>query len=169
MVRLLQSDHFLEWVVVLLPYTVYMIRAGMNSLLTLGQHRVDRDFDERDAMSFADPQTITINAIPNTLPRVSSGINTGSFSKDDGTVRLTVSHSYGKRNRRTVRVDHSKIAPDPLISSTSVKYSMSTYIVCDTPITGYSIAEQKQIVDALTAYLTASSGARATQLLGGEN
>jgi hypothetical protein len=31
------------------------------------------------------------------------------------------------------------------------------------------VAEQKQIVDGLTAYLTASSGARVTQLLGGEN
>jgi hypothetical protein len=46
---------------------------------------------------------------------------------------------------------------------------MSVYLVVDTPKTGYTVAEQKQIVDALTAYLTASSGARATQLLGGEN
>jgi hypothetical protein len=46
---------------------------------------------------------------------------------------------------------------------------MSCYIVVDVPPTGYTVVEQKQIVDALTAYLTASSGARATQLLGGEN
>lgn len=46
---------------------------------------------------------------------------------------------------------------------------MSTYIVVDTPTDGYTLAEAKQIVDALVAYLTASSGARVTQLLGGEN
>jgi len=46
---------------------------------------------------------------------------------------------------------------------------MSTYLVVDVPDTGFTIAEQKQIVDALTAYLTATSGARTTQLLGGEN
>jgi hypothetical protein len=46
---------------------------------------------------------------------------------------------------------------------------MSAYLVVDVPSTGYSVAEQKQIVDALTAYLTASSGAKVTQLLGGEN
>jgi hypothetical protein len=46
---------------------------------------------------------------------------------------------------------------------------MSAYLVVDVPKQGYSIAEQKQIVDALTAYLTASSGARVTQLLGGES
>lgn len=121
-------------------------------------------------MAFADPQSVTINAVANTLPRVSSGINSGSFSKDDGTVKLTVSHQYGKRTRRTVRIDHQKIVPDPLVTSTNVRASMSVYIVVDVPSTGaYTVAEAKQIVDALTGYLTASSGARTTQLLGGEN
>lgn len=120
-------------------------------------------------MSFADPQSVIINAVANTLPRTSSGVNAGIFSKDDGLVKLSVSHQYGNRTRRTIRIDHSKIAPDPLVSSTSVKYGMSAYIVADIPVTGYTVAEAKQIVDALTAYLTASSGARVTQLLGGEN
>lgn len=120
-------------------------------------------------MSFSDPQSVTINAVANSLPRVSSGPNSGVFSKDDGTVRLSVSHAYGKRARRTIRIDHSKIAPDPFVSSTNSKYSMSTYVVIDVPLTGYTNAEAKQIVDGLTAYLTASSGARISQLLGGEN
>lgn len=120
-------------------------------------------------MSFTDPQSITINAVAQTLPRVSSGIGTGSFSKDDGTVRLSVAHQNGKRTRRTIRVDHQKFAADPLVSSQNVLRSMSCYLVVDVPLQGYSITEQKQIVDALTAYLTASSGAKVTQLLGGEN
>jgi hypothetical protein len=120
-------------------------------------------------MSFADPQSVTINAVANTLPRISSGVNTGAFQKDDGNVKLTVAHLYGKRTRRTIRLDHSKIAADPLISAQNIKYSMSAYLVIDVPITGYTVAEAKQIVDGLTAYLTASTGARVTQLLGGEN
>jgi len=120
-------------------------------------------------MAFADPQSVTINSVANSLPRTSSGPNTGSFTKDDGAVKLTVSHSYGKRVRRTVRLDHTKIAADPLQPSTNARYSMSTYVVVDAPVTGYTNAEIKQIVDALTGYLTASSGARVTQLLGGEN
>jgi hypothetical protein len=120
-------------------------------------------------MAFTDPQTVTINAVAQTLPRISSGINAGTFQKDDGNVKLQVSHSYGKRTRRTIRLDHRKIAPDPLVSAQNIEYSTSVYIVVDVPITGYTIVEQKQIVDALTAYLTASSGARVTQLLGGEN
>lgn len=120
-------------------------------------------------MSFADPQIITINAVANTLPRTSSGVSSGVFTKDDGTVKETVSHAYGKRTRHSLRIDFQKIAPNPLISSTNILYSMSTYLVVDVPVTGFTVAEQKQIVDALTGYLTATSGSKVTQLLGGEN
>jgi hypothetical protein len=117
----------------------------------------------------ADPQSVTINAVAQSLPAIGRGVNNSSYQKDDGNVKLTISHAYGKRTRRTVRLDFSKIAADPLISAQSVKYSMSTYLVIDTPITGFTVAEAKQIVDALTAYLTASSGAKVTSVLGGES
>ena len=120
-------------------------------------------------MSFADPQSVTINAVAQSLPRTSSGVNSGNFSKDDGTVKLGIAHQTGKRIRRTIRLDHQKYAADPLVSSQNVLRSMSVYVVVDVPLQGYTITEQKQIVDGLTAYLTASSGARVTQLLGGEN
>lgn len=120
-------------------------------------------------MAFSDPQSVTINAVANSLPRISSGINAGNFRKDDATVALGVSHAYNKRIRHVLRLDHSKIAVDPLVPTNSVPYSMSTYLVVDVPLVGYSIVEQKQVVDGLTLYTTASSGARITQLLGGEN
>lgn len=120
-------------------------------------------------MAFADPQSVTINAVANSLPRISSGVNSGAFQKDDGTVKLSVSHVYAKRTRRNIRLDHSKISTDPLNTAQNVKYSMSAYLVVDTPPTGYTVAEAKYVVDALVAYLTASSGAKVTQLLGGEN
>lgn len=120
-------------------------------------------------MAFADPQSVTINAVAQTLPRTGFPVNGGVFTKDDGNVKLSVSHNPGaKRTRRSVRLDFRKIAADPLISSQNILYSMSAYLVVDIPITGFTVAEQKQIVDALTAYLTASTGARVTQLLGGE-
>lgn len=122
-------------------------------------------------MSFADPQSITINAVANSLPRTSSGANSGVFTKDDGTVKLTVSHQYGKRTRRIIRVDHKKTVSDPMVPTNNTVASMSTYLVVDLPgVTGmYTVTEAKQIVDALVAYLSATSGARVTQLLGGEN
>jgi len=120
-------------------------------------------------MAFADPQTVTIATVANSLPRTGQGVSSGTFTKDDQTVQLLVSHAVNKRARRTVRLNHSKIAPDPLISAQNIRYSMSAYLVVDVPPTGYSVAEQKQIVDALVAYLTASSGSATTKLLGGES
>jgi hypothetical protein len=119
-------------------------------------------------VAFADPQSVTINSVAQTLPRISSGVNTGAFQKDDTTVKLSVNHQYGSRTRRQIRLDHKKVAPD-VFTADNTTYSMSAYRVVDVPTTGYTIAEQKQIVDALTAYLTASTGAKVTQLLGGEN
>lgn len=117
-------------------------------------------------MAFADPQTINSVA----CPRTSSGVNSGTFTSADGNSKLTISHQYGKsRTRRTARFDFSKIAADPLISSTNIKYSMSAYIVVDVPITGFTVAEAKVQCEALFTLLTASTGAKLTQLLGGEN
>lgn len=120
-------------------------------------------------MSFADPQSVTINAVAQTLPRTSVAQNASEYTKDDGTVKMLISHAYGRRNRRTIRLNHSKVAPDPLISAQNIRHSMSCYVVVDTPVTGYTVAEAKQVVDALVAYLAASTGAKVTQLLGGEN
>jgi len=118
---------------------------------------------------YSDPQVLTINAVANTLPRTSSGVNLGAFTKDDATVKLSIANQYGKRTRRQARVDFSKIAPNPLISSTNILYTMSTYLVVDLPLTGFTIAEAKQPIDAFVTWLSASSGANITKLLGGES
>lgn len=120
-------------------------------------------------MALSDPQSVTINAVAISLPRTSSSVDAGSFTSNDGTVKETISHQYGKRTRHLFRIDHSKIAPDPLISAQNIKYGMSFYVVADVPVTGYTVAEAKQVIDGFIAQLNASSGALITKLLGGEN
>lgn len=120
-------------------------------------------------MAFSDPQTVTIATVANTLPRTGQGVASGTFTKDDGNVQLSIQHSVGRRTRRTIRLVHSKIAPDPLISAQNIKFSMTAQLSVDVPPTGYTVAEQKQIVDALLALLQASSGSATTKLLGGES
>jgi len=68
-----------------------------------------------------------------------------------------------------IRLDNSKIAADPLLAGVNVKAGMSAYLVVDVPATGYDAAAQKAVVDGFLAYLTASTGAKVAQLLGGEN
>jgi hypothetical protein len=118
-------------------------------------------------MAFSDPQAFPINAVANSLARTASGINTGVFTKDDGNVKLTVTSAYNKRVRQTARVDFRKVASDPLVPSNNVSLSMAAYLVVDTPTVGFTPAEKKQIVDALTAWLAA--GTNTAKLLGGEN
>lgn len=120
-------------------------------------------------MAYTDPQTVTINAVANVLPRTSNGVDTGAFTKDDGNVQLKVAHTYGKRTRRTARIDLAKIAADPLISAQNIRYNMACYLVVDVPVTGFTVVEQKQLIDGFAVWLTASSGANITKLLGGEN
>lgn len=121
------------------------------------------------AMSFADPQSVTVSGTAVSLPRTSSGQNAGAFTSADGLTSLTVSNAYGKRIRRTIQLSQSKTSADPLIPSQNVRSNQRCYLVTDTPVNGFTVAESKALVDALVAYLTASSGARVTQLLGGEN
>lgn len=120
-------------------------------------------------MSYADPQTITSLGGFTSLARTGFGPSSGSFASSDGTIKLDVSSAYGKRTRRTVRLSQSKVSADPLVPSQNSRNSMTAYVVVDTPVNGFSVVEAKAVVDTLVAYLAASTGARVTQLLGGEN
>jgi len=120
-------------------------------------------------MALSDPQSVTISGTAVSLPRTSSAVNSGTFTSNDGTVSEVVSHQNGKRTRHMFRINHSKIAPDPLISAQNIKYNMSFYVVADVPVTGYTVAEQKAVIDGFISQLNASSGALITKLLGGEN
>lgn len=120
-------------------------------------------------MAFSDPQTLTVNAVAQTLARTGSGTGTGTFSTTDGLYQLSIQNFYGKRTRRSIRFTGSKVSADPLVPSQNVRSSMSVTLGVDMPVNGYTVTEAKQLVDALVAYLTASTGARVTQLLGGEN
>jgi len=116
----------------------------------------------------SDPQSVTINAVANSLVRTGVGPSSGSFQKDDGTLKLKISHQTGRRNRHLLALEHSKIVADPLMASQNLRVGMVTHIVVDTPRDGYTVAEAKQVVDGFIAYLQASSGAVVTKLLGNE-
>jgi hypothetical protein len=118
-------------------------------------------------MAFADPQTITVNSVAQTLARTAQDPQ-GTFLTADGNYKETISHAYNSRVRRLIRLDFQKIAADPLISAQSILYKMGVYLVFDLPKTGFTVAEAKLVSDGFLAYLTASSGAKVTQLLGGE-
>ncbi len=119
-------------------------------------------------MGFSDPQSVTISGASVQLPLTSRGVNSGTYTSGDSTVKLLASHSYGKRTRRTVRLEHKKIAADPLTSA-NTQYSMTAYVVFDVPTVGYTVAEATAIGAGLTKWLTDTTNANMTKVLGGEN
>lgn len=116
---------------------------------------------------YADPQSVTVSAVAQSLPRTGSSLTGGKFKKDDGSYVLGVSHTEGRRIQHRVRLDNSKIVVDPLASDRNLPVSMSTFLQVDVPLTGYSAAEIAAQVIAIADWLKA--GTNAAKLVGGES
>jgi len=120
-------------------------------------------------LSFSDPQSINIGAGAVSLPRVSVGANTSTYTSADGNLQLVVANAYGNRTRRTARLNVKKTAADPLFPAQNAPYSMSFYVVLDIPQTGFSVSECVSISAGLMTCLTASTNANLTKVINGEN
>lgn len=120
-------------------------------------------------MSYADPQSVTIAAVTTPLPRISVGKDQSQYASADGLIKLSASHAYGRRTRRVLRIDHSKLTADPFIPANNTKVSMSNYIVFDVPVAGYTNAQALDVYAGFKAMFTASSDLLITKLLGGES
>lgn len=120
-------------------------------------------------MAFADPQSVTVNAVAQSLPRTGITDTKGVFTKDDSEYQLQVTQTNnGKRRRQAIRLSHNKTEPDPLMPSVNTALSLSVTLVLDGPTVGYTNTEKQDILDGFVAYLSASSGAKMTQMIGGE-
>lgn len=114
---------------------------------------------------FADPQSVTVNAVAQSLPAISREELASLYRKDDGAYTLKISHQEGARNRRVVRLEHTKTATDPLTAQNAT-VGLSVYTVIDVPPWGYTNTEMKDIVLGLTGWLTS---ANVLKVLGGES
>jgi hypothetical protein len=115
---------------------------------------------------FADPQSVTINAVPTSLPRVSVGSSEATYRSADEVVQLRISHQKSKgRSRRMVRLDQTVIAADP-ITTENKSQKAGIYIVIDEPEFGFTDTELDYLADALVAWFTSANIAK---ILGGES
>lgn len=116
-------------------------------------------------MSFADPQSVTINSEAQSLPRVAIGSSDATYRKADGTVQLRISHQSNKgRVRRMVRLDQTIIAADPLTAENDYQKA-GVYLVIDEPEVGFTDTQLDYLVDSLIAWL---SSANIAKVLGSE-
>jgi hypothetical protein len=122
----------------------------------------------------ADPQTVTIGGSTYTLPRTGTGENTATYTKDDGTVSLRVSHrkSNGGREKRVqtlIRLDTTDIAADPLQAGINREATVKVWLVIDRPTVGVSLTSAVDKAKGLLGALSATSYALLTKITGGES
>ena len=120
-------------------------------------------------MSFTDPSSVTISGVTTSLPRTSVDEDRSEYTSADGLIQLIASHDYGKRTRRMVRLDTSKLTSDPYKPAENVKVGMSVYTVFDLPPAGFTNADALAAWVGFNTLLTASTNALVSKLLGGES
>lgn len=116
---------------------------------------------------YADPQSVTVNAVAKSLARVgnSSPERRGSFRTTDGLFLFEVRQDQTKdRFRREVRLTQKKVAADP-ITAMNKEVSTSVIIAVDEPKWGFDDTELSYLTAAIISWFT--NGNR-DKLLGGE-
>lgn len=118
---------------------------------------------------YTEPITITVNAVPKVLKRISAGDLQGRFRLPDGTYDLSIKHSAQRRERSVVKLTKNIVAADPLNSTLQRNYVWSAYLVVDAPLNGvgFTDIEQENDIKGLLAWL--SSGTVLAQFLGKES
>jgi len=122
-------------------------------------------------MSLSDPITVTISGTPVILPKIYGQGKESKYASADGLVNVSANHTLVKqgRERHLLRIDHSKLTTNPFDTSKNMKVDMAYYVVFDLPPAGYSDAEALAVFAGFNTFMTATSNAVVTKLLGGES
>lgn len=116
---------------------------------------------------YTDPQSVTINSVTKSLPRVKNGEMNSTYVTADGEYQLRISHQTSKKRiRRMIRLDHTKIAEDPL-TAVNAQMTAGIYLVIDEPSVGFTDAELVLLYNGFGAYIAQESVR--DKLLGGES
>jgi len=118
---------------------------------------------------FADPQTVTYNAVAKSLACISRSSESSVYRFNDSATNsiytLTLSHSFKTRNRAVARIQRESITTDPLSSSTNIDVSMTATMTIDFPNAGLTPVDAQMLGNCLTGFL---SSANVLKLANGE-
>lgn len=120
-------------------------------------------------MALSDPQTVTIDGTGHTLARVFEKTAPGMFVSADGDYTLEIIPANRKTKVRTVRLRNSKVASDPLVSTTNVRVQDLITLTIIRPLDGYSDAEIEKQVTGFFTWFTAATNANLKKVIAGEN
>jgi hypothetical protein len=103
---------------------------------------------------FTDPIVVTVATVAQSMPRVQSDGKKSIYQKADSTFTVTISHQTvsGNRIRSMARIDQRAIVPDPLTAVNDYE-TLSTYLVIDRPLAGFSSAQVNDLISGLKTWL----------------
>jgi hypothetical protein len=102
---------------------------------------------------FTDPQSVTVNAVAQSMPRVETKDRRTVYQKSDQTFTLTISHGLSKdRIRSMARLDQRAIVADPLTAVNDYE-TLSFYVVIDRPEAGFSMVQVEQLIAGFKTWL----------------
>lgn len=105
---------------------------------------------------FAEPLTVTINAVAKSLLRTTLDGRAGTFELASDGLVLKVSHVIKKRASRMVRLDRTVVRADAL-TGLNVPVTDSVWLVYNAPVGAtVPLAEQKHMLNALGDFIKVS-------------
>lgn len=106
---------------------------------------------------FADPQTVTVNAVAQVMARTLITGKSATYEKSDGSFKLTISHLESNRRVRSMaRIDQRAIVSDPLTAENDYE-TLSFYFVVDRPDYGFTSTQVDQLIAGLKTWLDSTA------------
>jgi hypothetical protein len=106
-------------------------------------------------MAFSDPQSITVNSVAQSMPRIETSARKSIYQKNDQTFTLEISHltTNAGRVRSLAKFSERAVVTNPL-DSTNDYDTLSIQMVIDRPSFGFSMTRLEQDVAGFVAWLT---------------
>lgn len=119
---------------------------------------------------FSDPQSLTVNSVAKSMPAISRQGTASLYQTADGVYRMRISHDIKAKNERhLVEIVRQEIAADPY-SELQLDAQLKVQLVIDNPTRSLiSDTEIVYVINAFCAWLTASSSAAVSKILGNES
>jgi hypothetical protein len=106
---------------------------------------------------FSDPQTVTVNAVAQIMPKVETAGRKTVYQKSDQSFTFTVSHTPSRdRVRSMARLDQKAVVADPLTAVNDYE-TLSAYIVIDRPLAGFTSTQVEQLITGFKTWLDATA------------
>lgn len=102
---------------------------------------------------FTDPQSVTVNSVAQSMPRVATTGKQTTYQKADESFKLTIGHTpSGKRIRSLARLDQRAVVADPLTAVNDYE-TLSFYVVIDRPNYGFTMTQVEQLIAGFKTWL----------------